>query len=59
YWTPFGKDGTYTSMANLRVSAGWFRFDKFNGSTSNVFRGPPITNPRDLDSFTLSVNLAF
>ncbi|KAB7769396.1 hypothetical protein [Xanthomonas maliensis] len=60
YWTPFGKDGTYTSIANLRLSAGWFRFDKFNGATSNVFGGGnPITNPRDLDSFSLSVNLAF
>ncbi|WP_372383364.1 cytochrome C [Xanthomonas sp. NCPPB 1068] len=59
YWSPFGREGTYTTNANLRVSAGWFRFDKFNGSTSNVFRGPPITNPRDLDSFSLSVNLAF
>ncbi|MCD0246432.1 cytochrome C [Xanthomonas melonis] len=60
YWTPFGKEGTYTTNANVRVSASWFRFDKFNGSTTNVFGGGnPITNPRDLDSFALSLNVSF
>lgn len=59
YWTPFGKEGTYTSNANVRVSASWFRFDKFNGSATNVFRSTPITNARDLDSFALSLNVSF
>ncbi|RYE89958.1 MAG: cytochrome C, partial [Oxalobacteraceae bacterium] len=60
YWTPFGKEGTYTTNANVRFAATWFRFDKFNGSTTNVFGGGiPITNPRDLDSFALSVNVSF
>ncbi|GAE51863.1 cytochrome C [Xanthomonas arboricola pv. pruni str. MAFF 311562] len=44
----------------MRFAATWFRFDKFNGSTTNVFGGGiPITNPRDLDSFALSVNVSF
>ncbi|CAD0339046.1 cytochrome C [Xanthomonas hortorum] len=60
YWTPFGKEGTYTTNANVRFAATWFRFDKFNGSTTNVFGGGnPITNPRDLDTFSLSVNVSF
>jgi hypothetical protein len=60
YWSPFGKDGSFTSVANLRLSASWFRFDKFNGSSSNVFGGGiPVTNPRDLDAFALSMSLAF
>ncbi|SMQ95511.1 cytochrome C [Xanthomonas fragariae] len=60
YWMPFGKEGAHTTNANVRFSASWFRFDKFNGSTTNVFgAGNPITNPRDLDSVALSMNVSF
>ncbi|WP_295925758.1 cytochrome C [uncultured Xanthomonas sp.] len=58
-WAPFGKDDSYSSISNLRLSATWFRFSKFNGSTDNVFGATPVTRPRDLNQFALSLSLAF
>ncbi|RUL70916.1 cytochrome C [Dyella choica] len=62
FWTPFGKDDSFTSIANLRLAAEWFRFNKFNGSSSNVFGAPPgapATNARDLNAFLLFASVAF
>lgn len=62
YWTPFGKDDSYTSIANLKIAATWFRFTRFNGASSNIFGAPPgavMTNAKDLDAFTLSASVAF
>ncbi len=62
FWTPFGKDDSWTTIANIKIAATWFRFTKFNGSVTNVFGvplGAPITNARDLDEFLLSASAAF
>lgn len=62
YWTPFGKDDSLTSHANLKLAATWFRFTRFNGSGTNIFGvgpGAPVTNARDLDAFSLSASVAF
>ena len=62
FWTPFGKDDSFTSIANLRLAATWFRFNKFNGSSTNVFgvpQGAPVTNARDLNAFLLFASVAF
>jgi hypothetical protein len=62
FWTPFGKDDSFTSIANLKLSATWFRFAKFNGSTLNVFGvgpGLPVTNANDLNAFSLTASIAF
>lgn len=62
YWTPFGKDDSFTSIANLKIAATWFRFTRFNGASSNIFGAPPgalITHAKDLDAFTLSASVAF
>lgn len=62
FWVPFGKDDSYITWANLKVAATWFRFTRFNGSTSNIF-GVPVgtrtTKPGDLNAFSVSANLAF
>jgi hypothetical protein len=62
FWTPFGKDGSYTSVANLKLAANWFRFTRFNGRSSNVFGAPPgapATDAADLDTFFVSASVAF
>ena len=63
-WAPFGKDDSYTSLANLKIAATWFRFARFNGSRTNVFgtapgSAAPVTDARDLDAFSLSLSAAF
>lgn len=62
FWAPFGKEGSLTPFANLKIAATWFRFTRFNGTSSNVFGAPPgfpVTNARDLDEFSISASLAF
>jgi hypothetical protein len=62
FWAPFGKEDSYTSMANLKIAATWFRFTRFNGVSDNIFGAPPgtpATNARDLDQFSISASLAF
>jgi hypothetical protein len=64
FWAPFGKDDSYTSLANLKIAATWFRFARFNGSRTNVFGAAPgsavpVTDARDLDAFSLSLSVAF
>ncbi|HTV86703.1 MAG TPA: cytochrome C [Dyella sp.] len=62
FWTPFGKDDSLTPMANLKLSAIWFRFSRFNGSDSNVFGAPPGfpgTSAHDLDAFLVTASIAF
>jgi hypothetical protein len=62
YWTPFGKDDSFTSKANLKIAATWFRFTRFNGVSDNIFGAPPgvpMTQAKDLDAFTLSASVAF
>jgi hypothetical protein len=62
FWTPFGKDDSFTSTANLKLSATWFRFNKFNGASDNVFGAPtgaPVTNARDLNAFLVLASIAF
>lgn len=62
FWTPWGKDDSLTSMANMKIAATWFRFTKFNGSSTAVFGtrpGVPVTNAGDLNEFSLSISFAF
>lgn len=62
FWAPFGKDDSYTTIANLKLSANWFRFTRFNGRASNIFGAPPgsrPTNAGDLNAFSVSAALAF
>jgi hypothetical protein len=62
YWTPFGKDDSFTSLANLKLAATWYRFTRFNGASANIFGAPPgalITDAKDLNAFTLSASVAF
>jgi hypothetical protein len=61
FWVPFGK-ASFSSLANLRIYATWFRFSRFNGARTNIFGAPPgapVTNARDLNAFTISVSAAF
>jgi hypothetical protein len=58
YWAPFGKEDSFTSIANLKIAATWFRFRRFNGSRTNIF-GVPGTNAGDLNAFSLSASVAF
>jgi hypothetical protein len=58
YWAPFGKDDSFTSVANLKLAATWFRFRRFNGSRTNIF-GAPGTNAGDFNAFSLSASVAF
>ena len=62
FWAPFGKDDSFTSLANMKIAATWFRFTKFNGSSMNIFGAPPgapLTNARDLNEFLISASVAF
>lgn len=59
YWTPFGKEDSFTSIANMRLSATWFRFSKFNGASDNVFGPFAPTNAEDLNQFQVALSLAF
>jgi len=62
YWTPFGKDDSWTSVANLKLAASWSRFTRFNGRRSNVFGAPPgapATDASDLDAFFVSASVMF
>jgi hypothetical protein len=62
FWSPFGKDDSWTSIANLKFSATWFRFSRYNGSSTNIFGvgpGLPVTNARDFDAFLLMASVAF
>jgi hypothetical protein len=64
-WIPFGKEDSWGApFANVRLSAGWFRFSKFNGSDADIFgtnfgSGAPLTNAKDLNQFTLAMRTAF
>ncbi len=62
FWVPLGKDDSFTSLANLKLAATWFRITRFNGVSTNIFGAPagaPVTNASDLDAFSLSASLAF
>lgn len=64
FWAPWGKDDSYASIANLKIAATWFRFNRFNGASDNIFGIPPgsplpVTNARDLDAFSVSASVAF
>jgi hypothetical protein len=62
FWAPFGKDDSYTTIANLKLAATWYRITKFDGRGHNVFGAPPgaqPTNAGDLNAFSLSASLAF
>lgn len=59
FWTPFGHENSWGApFANLRLSAVWNHFDKFNGSKHNIF-GPGSQSARDLDSFQVYAQLTF
>lgn len=62
FWAPFGKDDSFTSIANMKIAATWFRFTRFNGATNNIFGVPlgnPTTKPGDLNAFSVSASVAF
>lgn len=62
FWTPFGKDDSYTSIANLKLSANWIRFKKFNGRSDDLFFAPPGVRPTDaadLNAFYVTASIAF
>lgn len=62
FWTPFGREESFTTIANLKLAATWFRFTQFSGRSSNIFLAPPgapVTNAGDLNVFVVSANLAF
>ena len=62
FWAPFGKDDSYTTIANLKLAATWYRITRFNGRNDNIFGAPPgvrATNAGDLNAFSLSASLAF
>ena len=62
YWTPWGKTNSLTTIANLKLTATWFHFSRFNGSATNIFGAPtgaPVTNARDLNAFSISASAAF
>jgi hypothetical protein len=62
YWTPFGREDSLTTVANLKLAATWFRFTRFNGRRSNIFGAPPgapATDVADLNAFFVSASVAF
>ena len=64
FWTPFGRDESLTSLANLKLALTWFRFTKVNGATDDIFGflppgAPGPRKPSDLNSLTASASLAF
>jgi hypothetical protein len=62
FWAPFGKDDSYTSIANLKLALTWFRITRFNGRENNIFNAPPGATPTkagDLNAFSVSASLAF
>lgn len=62
FWAPFGKDDSFTTKANLKLAATWFRFTRFNGASDNIFGvppGAPTTRPGDLNAFSVSASVAF
>jgi hypothetical protein len=62
FWTPFGRDDSYTSIANLKLAATWYRYTRFNGRGDDIFFAPPGTKPfnsGDLNAFFVSASLAF
>jgi len=62
FWTPFGRDDSYTSIANLKLAANWFRFTRFNGRGDDIFFAPPGARPThagDLNAFFVTASLAF
>jgi hypothetical protein len=62
FWAPFGKDDSYTTIANLKLAATWYRITNFNGRGHNIFGAPPGAQPinaGDLNAFSLSASLAF
>jgi hypothetical protein len=62
FWAPFGKDDSFTSIANMKLAATWTRFTKFNGVTNNIFGvpfGAPTTKPGDLNAFYVTASVAF
>jgi len=61
FWVPFGKE-SFSSLANFRIYATWFRFSRFNGARRNIFGAPPgapVTDAKDLGAFTISASAAF
>lgn len=64
-WAPFGKEDSWGApWANLRFSASWFRFSKFNGSSTDIFgssfgSGAPMMDAKDLNTFSLAVRTMF
>ncbi|HET6632235.1 MAG TPA: cytochrome C [Rhodanobacteraceae bacterium] len=62
YWVPFGKEGSIARYGNLKLAATWFRFSRFNGTSSNIFGAPPgapMASADDLDAFSVSISVAF
>src|ERR1700761_278268 len=62
FWTPFGKEDSFTSIANLKLAASWYRFTRFNGATNNIFGvpfGAAQTKPGDLNAFSVYASVAF
>lgn len=62
FWAPFGKDDSYTSLANLKLAATWFRFTRINGRSTNINNAPPGVRPVDAadnNAFSVSLSLAF
>lgn len=62
FWAPFGKDDSYTTIANLKLAATWYRITRFNGREYNIFGAPPGAQPTragDLNAFSLSASVAF
>jgi len=46
----------------MKIAATWFRFTKFNGSSTNIFGvgpGTPTTSARDLDDLLITASVAF
>ncbi|MET0617253.1 MAG: cytochrome C [Luteibacter sp.] len=62
FWTPFGKEDSFTSIANLKLAATWFRFTRINGRATNINNAPPGVRPvnaADNNAFAVSASLAF
>jgi hypothetical protein len=62
-WVPFGKEDSWGApWANLRLTAEWLRFKKFNGASQDLFGarfGGPLVNACDLNTFNLGASVAF
>lgn len=59
YWNVWGKEGDSVSIGtNLQLGAAFYRFDRFNGSRTDIFGPGSSVRAKDLNSLVLYAKVA-